>query len=75
MDQSTVGNVDDAGLSAPRLETYLNRCHGDRDEAMRLYEWNTSLGRPPEDTLLLKSLFATSDSRHRRRGTAMSIGF
>lgn len=49
MNQSTVGNLDDGSwienwLSVPRLETYLNRCHGNRDEAMHLYEWNTDLG-------------------------------
>lgn len=49
MSQSTVGNPDggrwvEKWLSGPRLETYLSRCHGNRDEAMRLYEWNTDLG-------------------------------
>lgn len=49
MDQSTVGNLEDSTwvenwLSKPRLGTYLKRCHGNMDEAMRLYEWNTDLG-------------------------------
>lgn len=49
MNQSTVGDLDDSAwvenwLSKPRLETYLNRCHGNMDEAMLLYEWNTDLG-------------------------------
>ena len=49
MNRSTVGNPNSGAwiekwLSEPRLETYLRRCHGNRDEAMRLYEWNTDLG-------------------------------
>ena len=49
MNQSTVGNPDSSAwiekwLSEPRLETYLSRCHGNRDEAMRLYEWSSDLG-------------------------------
>ncbi|NJE80493.1 nuclear transport factor 2 family protein [Olsenella sp. SW781] len=49
MNQSTVGNPDSSAwiekwLSEPRLATYLSRCHGNRDEAMRLYEWNSDLG-------------------------------
>ena len=49
MSQSAVSNSGDdtwveGWLSEPRLGTYLNRCHGNRDEAMRLYEWNTDLG-------------------------------
>lgn len=49
MNQPTVGNPGsdawvEKWLSKPRLKTYLNRCHGNRDEAMRLYEWNSDLG-------------------------------
>lgn len=31
-------------LSEPRFRPYLDRCHGNADEALRLYEWNVDLG-------------------------------
>ena len=46
MSPSMTEDLDDSAwlekwLSEPRLKTYLSRCHGNRDEAMRLYEWNS----------------------------------